>query len=126
MVFAWPVFAKEVTEVQTQSSFFVVAYNTPPEAPKQPSGGVWNSCVVFARYYTGRDDIRGNAGDLEATAQKPYVGGLVLTTESKWGHVAVIRKIEGDTLYLIEGNWIAGQVSTRSLDVFSPLIRGFK
>ena len=40
--------------------------------------------------------------------------------------MAVITKIQDSYILIIEANYIPGQVSTRSLSLDDPLIRGFK
>lgn len=107
---------------------YVVAYNSPHALNLGQGGEEYAySCISYAKFVLGRlNEKWGNAKDLKATAENPYVGGLVLTTESRWGHVAVITAIKGTQLEVIEGNWIAGQVSTRSISLDEEFIRGFK
>ena len=128
---AWPVWASQTAnqQIDTQSSFFIVAHNS-PQMLKMRSGGEEYafSCIAYAKFVLGvPQSIKwGDAKDLKPTVDKPYVGGLVLTTEGKFGHVAVITAIKGSQLELIEGNWKPNEISTRSLDISSPLIRGFR
>jgi len=123
---AWPVFAGEHKDISYQSDQYVIAhrglYNAPvrTETPESVKG----SCVLFARWFTGRTDIRGNAWVIEPTGQIPKVGLVVLTTEGP-GHLAVITDIIGYNLILVEANYFPGQVSTRSLSIDDKKIRGY-
>ena len=102
-----------------------MATNQPLIRSQEPKTA--SSCIEFAKAYLGRSGEKwGNARDLKPSVTKPYVGGLVLTDEGRFGHVAVITKIEGKTLYLIEGNWRPNEITTRTLVSDSLLIRGFR
>lgn len=84
-----------------------------------------SSCILYAKWYLGRsDESWGNAGQIKATSDKPSVGGIVLTTEGS-GHVAIILHIEGSNLLITEANYLPGQISTRSLSLDDPVIRGY-
>ena len=127
VVMGWPVWAAETTKstMDTQSSFYVVATNSPLKRSQTRYDA--SSCISFAKWYLGRSgEVWGNAGQIKPSVENPYVGGLVLTREGKFGHVAVITKIEDDTLSVIEANWIPNQISTRSLSSDSPVIRGYR
>ena len=111
------------------SDVYVVATSS-HQTLKMGSGGEEYafSCIAYAKFVLGvPQSVKwGNAKDLKPTVEKPYVGGLVLTREGKFGHVAVITKIEDSTLSVIEANYIPGVVSTRSLNLDSPVIRGYR
>lgn len=93
--------------------------------PRLPSS--YCSCVVWARNYLHRDDIRGVASLLEPTSPIPYVGGVVITRESQMGHVSAIIDIRGRTLILAEDNYSRCKVTYgRELSMDSPLIIGYK
>ena len=122
-----PAYGAEYTNktMDTQSSFFVQSTNiplTPRQTPK-----IASSCIEFAKAYLGRSGEKwGNAGDLKPSVDKPYVGGLVLTRESRWGHVAVITRITETHILVVEANYIPGVISTRSLSVDNYLIKGYR
>ena len=85
------------------------------------------SCILYAKWYLDRsNESWGNAGQLEATSEKPYLGGLVLTEEGEFGHVAVITGITKTHILITEANYFPGQVSTRSISLDNPLIRGYR
>jgi hypothetical protein len=124
IIWSWPVWAAEIQVEHQETQPYVyseyVPYRNVPEYVK-------GSCVEFAKWYTYHTgEVWGIAGQIKATSDHPYVGGLVLTTESKLGHVAVITKIENDKLYLIEANYHPNQVSTRVIDISEPFIRGYR
>lgn len=55
----------------------------------------------------------------------PEVGDLILTSEGG-GHVGVIVDIGTSSYTFRESNYIPSTPSTRSLDFYSPKIKGFK
>lgn len=121
--------APKTESIPNLSDIYVIATNA-PIGPYLPSGGTQYaySCVAWAKYVLGHSQSKvwGNANQIQPTVAKPYVGGLVLTREGKFGHVAIIEKIEGNTLSVIEANYIPNVISTRSLSLDNTLIRGFK
>ena len=79
------------------------------------------SCVILARYYTGRKDFSGWAGLIKPKTQIPYVGGIMITSEGN-GHVAVITEVRESELEVIESNYITCQISRRTVDRKSTFI----
>lgn len=85
------------------------------------------SCISYAKALTGHtDEIWGNAKQLEADSDIPWIGYLVLLDEGPYGHVAVIKGIEGDKLLLTEANYIQCEVSERTISIFDTRIKGFR
>lgn len=121
-MWGWPVVAADNTNRQIETQPFIYSQYVPfRNMPEYVKG----SCVLFAKWYTFREDESwGNARYIQPTRQTPYVGGMVKTNEGG-GHVAVIIKIEGDTLYVIESNFIKFQVSERMIEVTNNNIRGY-
>ena len=120
--------APKTESIPNLSDIYVVATNS-PQRPQMRQGGeeYANNCVIYAKYILGRlNESWGVAKNIQPTVEKPYVGGLVLMREGKFGHIAVITKIEGNTLSVIEANYIPNVISTRSLSLDSSFIRGFK
>ncbi len=76
---------------------------------------------------------RGNAGRWAANAsaqgylvdKNPVVGGILVTRESRVGHVAYIEIVNGTKVTISEWNY-AGQyiLTTRTLDISNPIIIG--
>lgn len=76
---------------------------------------------------------RGNAGRWAANAQaqgylvdkNPVVGGILVTRESRVGHVAYIEAVNGTKVTISEWNY-AGRykLTTRTLDIGNPVIIG--
>ncbi len=109
----------------SDTQLYVVASYVPLKARITPK--IASSCVLYAKWYLDRaEEFWGNAGQIKATSDAPYVGGLVLTRESPFGHVAVITSISSSSLEVIEANYIPGTVSTRSLSINDIHIRGYR
>jgi surface antigen/LysM repeat protein len=61
-----------------------------------------------------------------ATGRKARAGAIMVTSESRWGHVALVEKVSGNTITVSEMNYRGWAVrSTRVLDVNSRVIKGF-
>lgn len=57
---------------------------------------------------------------------RPIVGAVVVTNESRYGHVAYVEKVDGDTFTISEMNYRGRyKVSTRTLAVGDKRIRSF-
>lgn len=80
------------------------------------------NCVAWAKWYLQRENE--SWGYPEAIRVKPE-GEVVVTREGQFGHVAVITSKDEKNLYLLEANYKPCEISTRSLDINSPLIRGY-
>jgi len=109
------------------SEQYIVAINSPVIAETASSEDFDpNSCISYAKSKLGRfNEVWGYPNIMIPNAPIPWPGYLVLTNEGEYGHVAVITKIKDSMLYLTEANYLPGQVSTRSLDINDPRIRGF-
>lgn len=81
------------------------------------------SCVGFIQSFGF--DIAGHAYQLQPNSDEPMVGGLALTKEGPYGHVAVIHQIDFDSLIIVESNYIKCSITYRRISLDSPLIRGF-
>jgi LysM repeat protein len=81
-------------------------------------------CVPFAREYSGKP-VYGVAKYIPANSQDPAVGGVMLTSESGYGHVAVVTAINGDTIEIIERNYVSGWITKRQIPRNSSVIRGY-
>lgn len=61
-----------------------------------------------------------------ATGKKPQVGAIMVSSESRWGHVSLVEKVSGSTITVSEMNYKGwARKSTRTLDVSNRVIRGF-
>lgn len=111
---------KQTEQSSYQDQFLVAKTSLPSldEAPKY-------SCVLFARWYLNRDEIRGIAGAIKPSSQEPKIGSVVLLKEGKLGHVAIVEGIEGDTLYLLEANYISGKITRRQIQKDYDRIKGY-
>jgi hypothetical protein len=84
------------------------------------------SCVLYGKQLTGYSNPVGYARNWPKNSTEPTIGGVVITSESNVGHVAVITGIQGGKLILREANFIpCKETIGRELDINSPLILGF-
>ena len=61
-----------------------------------------------------------------ATSKTPRVGSIMVSSESWWGHVAIVEKVSGSTITISEMNYKGwAKKSTRTLDAKSRVIKGF-
>ena len=87
-----------------------------------PKKSIYCSCVLYARYYSGRL-IYGNANTQKPTKfSNPQVNDWVLFGN----HVAVVVKVDGETLTIIEANYSSCRVTNRTINVNDKSIVGFK
>lgn len=62
----------------------------------------------------------------KATGSTPRPGAIVVTRESRWGHVALVEKVNGSSFTISEMNYAGfGKKSTRTLSAKSSVVRGF-
>jgi surface antigen len=62
----------------------------------------------------------------KATGSTPRPGAIVVTRESRWGHVALVEKVNGSSFTISEMNYVGfGKKSTRTLSTGSGVVRGF-
>lgn len=61
-----------------------------------------------------------------ATGRTPRVGAIMVTSESWWGHVAIVEKVSGSTVTISEMNYERfARKDFRTLDTASRVIKGF-
>lgn len=61
-----------------------------------------------------------------ATGKSPRVGSIMVSSESWWGHVAIVEKIEGNLITVSEMNYKGwAKKSFRTLSANSRVIKGF-
>ena len=116
----------------TWSDVVVASYYVPtPVRPEIDLYGPFTlsvrcSCVLYAQTVLGFPGPWGYPDKMATTSADPYVGGLMLTTEGKLGHVAVITSVSAETLTVTEANYKSCSVTTRSVPKNAPFIRGFR
>lgn len=60
------------------------------------------------------------------TGKAPAVGAIMVSSESWWGHVAVVEKVSGDMITISEMNYKGwAKKSSRTLSAKSKVIKGF-
>lgn len=115
--------AKEPPSIESQ---YIVALNSPVIAQNWPRNDLYaDNCVMYAKYVLGHSGALGVAKDIKPNTQTPVVGGIVLTSEGQFGHVAVILEVSDTSLLVTEANYIPDTISTRSIQLDDPSIRGY-
>lgn len=108
-----------------------VVNTTTPVATVEPSTKVVViakkriQCVVYARQETGISAIRGIARNIRTNSMTPVIGAVVKTSESRLGHVAVIKDMKGDWMLIREANYKSGYITERWVRINSSFIRGY-
>ena len=61
-----------------------------------------------------------------ATGRTPRSGAIMVTSESWWGHVAIVEKVSGSTITVSEMNYRAwGKKDYRQVDIYDRVIKGY-
>lgn len=98
------------------------------------NGFPWGYCTWYVASRRGDVTWRGNAGQWLRNAQAqgrptgrvPAVGAIMVTSESWWGHVAIVTGVQGNTVYVDEMNYRGyGIASSRAVSNSSPVIKGY-
>ncbi|MDI6778479.1 MAG: LysM peptidoglycan-binding domain-containing protein [Patescibacteria group bacterium] len=62
----------------------------------------------------------------KATGRTPQAGAIIVTGESRWGHVGIVEKVSGNTVTISEMNYAGfGRKSTRTINANSRTVKGF-
>ena len=62
----------------------------------------------------------------KATGGAPKAGAIIVTGESRWGHVGIVEKVSGNTVTISEMNYAGfGKKSTRTINANSRAVKGF-
>ncbi len=84
------------------------------------------SCVLAARAKSGINvGPIGFARNHPINNYNPQVGAVIITNESKAGHVGVVIAVQGEAITIWEGNYRPCQISTRTISQNNPVIRGY-
>ncbi|MBD3245143.1 MAG: LysM peptidoglycan-binding domain-containing protein [Candidatus Moranbacteria bacterium] len=60
------------------------------------------------------------------TGKTPAAGSIIVTRESRWGHVGIVEKVSGNSITIREMNYRGwGVVSTRTISAKSSVIKGY-
>lgn len=121
-------------------SYFASNDPTPTPAPKvspgpySPNKFPWGYCTWYAASRRGDVTWSGNAGAWlinaqaagRATGRTPAVGAIMVTSESWWGHVAIVEAVNGDQVTVSEMNYVGyGIISSRTISNSSSVIKGY-
>ncbi len=108
-----------------------VAYKPNPPAeyippPPRPPRSTYCSCVNYVKALTGFRTSIGMAKYWPRNSVAATVGAVVITNESRYGHVAFIAGIEGNELILSEANYSrCRKTNGRRLNISAPSIIGY-
>jgi len=81
-------------------------------------------CVAYAK--SRGLVISGNAKNIIPNVEYPVVGGGVLLRSGYYGHIAVVERIDGESILISESNWEGcGIISQRTIMLNDPDIRGY-
>jgi len=84
------------------------------------------SCVLWAEWESGLNPgVIGYAKNWPINSYTPIVGEVVILNEGRYGHVAVITAVNLDSIDIIEANYSTCRVTTRTLLLTNPDIRGY-
>jgi len=62
----------------------------------------------------------------KATGRAPKAGAIIVTGESRWGHVGIVEKVSGSSVTISEMNYAGfGKKSTRTINANSRTVKGF-
>jgi hypothetical protein len=108
----------------------VVVKQSKPESSKcRQSDGTYKpvvcSCVCQVKEWLGITDSIGSAKNWRPNSDTPVVGGVVIQSGGKDGHVSWILKVEPTRVYVREANHKPCQISERWIDLSSSNIIGF-
>lgn len=95
------------------------------ELKKKRTSGGFCSCVIYAKALTGYSQSVGNARNWPKNSPVPVVGGIVITNESRVGHVGVITSVNGNEFTITEANYSRCKKGIRTLNVSNPSILGY-
>lgn len=95
------------------------------ELKKKRTSSGFCSCVIYAKALTGYSQSVGYARNWPKNSLVPTVGGVVITNESRVGHVGVITAIDGDNITIIEANYSICRKTIRILNTSNPVILGY-
>ncbi|NQV13335.1 MAG: LysM peptidoglycan-binding domain-containing protein [Parcubacteria group bacterium] len=130
-------YAYNSTSTSNQTSSVVQRSQTTPTVNKGSRVGnrfSWGWCTWYVAERRGDVSWRGNAGTWlnnaraqgRATGRTPAKGAILVTSESWWGHVAVVESVQGDRVTISEMNYKGfGITSTRTISNSSGVIKGY-
>jgi hypothetical protein len=95
---------------------------------KKLVGSYGGPCVTFARNFTkaSPEDVSGMARNVSTNTTTPEVGEIVKTNESRFGHLAVLISMSGNTGQVVEANYNwNGIIDIREIKFDDPKIVGY-
>jgi surface antigen len=90
------------------------------------NGYSYGYCTWYVAQEKGITERWGNARDWPVNSQTPKVGAIVVTYESRLGHVGLVTKVDETMVTIREMNYIGyNRVSTRTVDYRTLPLKGF-
>jgi hypothetical protein len=83
------------------------------------------SCVSYSKAKTGFSKSIGLARNWPTNSSVPVAGGVVVTWESRAGHVGYILAVTTTTITITEANYSHCKLTTRTLNINDKRIKGF-
>jgi hypothetical protein len=104
----------------------VIATEAPQRAVGYSNPATYCSCVLYVKAKSGINvGSVGYARNWPINSQTPKVGSIIVTSESRVGHVALVTSVGNNTVSITEANYKRCQEGTRTLPISSPVIRGY-
>ncbi len=109
-----------------EAQYITASYVPTPEKPIIKNIERCN-CVLYVKKLLGITQSLGVAKNIPVSTKEPFIGAIVITYESVWGHAAIVDDVQGDNLILIESNFEHCKTTEgRKLSIYSPLIKGYR
>ena len=114
-------------------TYYEPAPPTVEDLPGAAHSFPWGQCTYYVaqvRHVPWGGNARdwlANAGAMGAKeGHSPIPGAIVVTSESRYGHVAIVDKVSGDSFTISEMNYRGrGVVDERTISMSSGVVRGF-
>jgi hypothetical protein len=97
---------------------------TPAPKTRVPSGRDC-SCVIWVKAQIGFTRSIGFARNWPINSHSPSVGAVIITNESRAGHVGLVREVTETTITIEEANYSHCKVTTRTIPINSSVIKGY-
>ncbi len=95
---------------------------------KKLVGRYGGQCVTFARNFTQASStiVSGVAKNVQTNTTTPEIGAIVKTNESRFGHLAVLISMDGNTGTVVDSNYgWNGIIRIREIQLDDPKIVGY-
>lgn len=110
-------------EVQKLYAAYLLA-----QKAKKLIGSRQGQCVVFVRKFLETDEVASLAKNTEVNSKSPEPGAIIITNESKYGHVGAVLEYTDTTVTIAESNVPLGseKMGIRILQLKDLRILGYR